>query len=129
MTTKTKEPIRVLIADDNRDAVMVLSILLRSEGYDVRLAQGGKEAIAQAAEFHPHVALLDLEMPDCSGFRVAQELARGSNGQPPVLVAVTACTEAEAREMAQVSGFQHFVSKPYNHQAMLKLLASLPRRP
>jgi CheY-like chemotaxis protein len=50
------------------------------------------------------------------------------NGAPPVLVAVTGCTEAEAREMAQVSGFQHFVSKPYNHQAMLKLLASLPRR-
>lgn len=128
MTTNTKGPLRVLIADDNRDAVMVLSILLRSEGYDVRLAQGGKEALAQAAEFHPHVALLDLEMPDCSGFRVAQELSRGSNGEPPVLVAVTACTEAEAREMAQVSGFQHFVSKPYNHQAMLKLLASLPRR-
>lgn len=128
MTTNTKGPVRVLIADDNRDAVMVLSILLRSEGYDVRLAQGGKEALAQAAEFRPHVALLDLEMPDCSGFRVAQELSRGLNGEPPVLVAVTACTEAEAREMAQVSGFQHFVSKPYNHQAMLKLLASLPRR-
>jgi CheY-like chemotaxis protein len=128
MTTNTKGPVRVLIADDNRDAVMVLSILLRSEGYEVRLAQGGKEALAQAAEFRPHVALLDLEMPDCSGFRVAQELSRGLNGEPPVLVAVTACTEAEAREMAQVSGFQHFVSKPYNHQAMLKLLASLPRR-
>ncbi len=128
MKTNTNGPIRVLIADDNRDAVMVLSILLRSEGYDVRLAQGGKEALAQAAEFHPHVALLDLEMPDCSGFRVAQELSRGSHGAPPVLVAVTACTEAEAREMAQVSGFQHFVSKPYNHQTMLKLLASLPRR-
>jgi CheY-like chemotaxis protein len=128
MTTKANEPIRVLIADDNRDAVMVLSILLRSEGYDVRLAQGGKEALAQAAEFHPHVALLDLEMPDYNGFRVAQELSRGWDGQAPVLVAVTACTEAEARQMAQLSGFQHFVSKPYNHQAMLKLLASLPRR-
>ena len=128
MTTKTNEPIRVLIADDNRDAVMVLSILLRSEGYDVRLAQGGKEALAQAAEFRPHVALLDLEMPDFNGFRVAQELARGWDGQAPVLVAVTACTEAEARQMAQLSGFHHFVSKPYNHQAMLRLLASLPRR-
>jgi CheY-like chemotaxis protein len=128
MTTKTNQPIRVLIADDNRDAVMVLSILLRSEGYDVRLAQGGKEALAQAAEFHPHVALLDLEMPDYSGFRVAQELARRANGEPPILVAVTACTEAEARAMAELSGFHHFVSKPYNHQAMLKLLASLPRR-
>jgi CheY-like chemotaxis protein len=57
MTTTTKGPVRVLIADDDREAVMVLSILLRSEGYDVRLAQGGKEALAQAAEFHPHVAL------------------------------------------------------------------------
>jgi CheY-like chemotaxis protein len=127
MTTKAKGPVRVLIADDNRDAVMVLSILLRSEGYDVRLAQGGKEALAQAAEFHPHVALLDLEMPDCNGFQVAEELARSSNGDAPILVAVTASTEAAAREKAHISGFQHFVSKPYNHQAMLRLLASLPR--
>src|SRR5438045_9367942 len=117
MTTNSNGPLRVLIADDNRDAVMVLSILLRSEGYDVRLAQGGKEALAQAAEFHPHVALLDLEMPDCSGFRVAEELSRAASGERPVLVAVTACTEGEALEMAQVSGFQHFVSKPYNHPA------------
>lgn len=122
---KAKAPIRVLIADDNRDAVMVLSILLRSEGYDVRLAQGGKEALAQAAEFHPHVALLDLEMPDCNGFSVAEELSRGWDGQAPILVAVTASTEADAREKAHVSGFHHFVSKPYNHQAMLKLLALL----
>ncbi|HET7362495.1 MAG TPA: response regulator [Burkholderiales bacterium] len=128
MTTKANGPVRVLIADDNRDAVMVLSILLRSEGYDVRLAQGGKEALAQAAEFHPHVALLDLEMPDYSGFHVARELARGWDGVSPILVAVTACSEAEARERAELSGFHHFVSKPYNHQAMLKLLASLPRR-
>ena len=128
MTTKAKSPVRVLICDDNRDAVMVLSILLRSEGYDVRLAQGGKEALAQAAEFHPHVALLDLEMPDYNGFRVAQELSRGWDGEAPILVAVTASSEAEARERAQVSGFHHFVSKPYNHQAMLNLLASLPRR-
>jgi CheY-like chemotaxis protein len=119
--------VRVLIADDSRDAMLLLGILLRSEGYQVRLAQGGQDALAQAEDFRPHVALLDIEMPDCSGFDVAQELQRRYDGECPVLIAVTACTEEKDRRRAEVSGFHHFVPKPYNHQALLRLLESLRR--
>ena len=63
--------LRVLIADDDRDAVMTLGILLRSEGYEVHLAQSGKEAMSAALEAKPDVALLDLQMPGFSGLRTA----------------------------------------------------------
>jgi CheY-like chemotaxis protein len=123
--SKANGRMRVLIADDNRDNVLMLGILLRSEGYEVRLAESGQDAIAQAAEFKPHIALLDLQMPDCTGFQVAEHLSRQYNGQWPVLVAVTASTDATDRQKAESSGFHQFVSKPYKHQALLALLNAL----
>jgi CheY-like chemotaxis protein len=116
-------PLRVLIADDDRDAVLTLGILLRSEGYDVRLAQSGKDAVALALEARPDVALLDLHMPGYSGLRVAQELQHHYSRDCPLLVAVTARTHD--RQLAEISGFHHFVAKPYDPRALLALLNSV----
>ena len=121
----TNGAVRVLIVDDSRDAVMLLGILLRSEGYDVRLAHGGEEALSQAAEFRPHVVLLDLQMPDRDGFEVAQELTRRFSDDCPVLIAVTASSDEADRRHADTSGFHQFVTKPYKHQSMLQLIKSL----
>ena len=117
-------PLRVLVADDHRDTALTLGILLRSEGYDVRLAQDGREALSEAAEFHPDVALLDIEMPYRNGLEVADELRR-RGGECPVLIAITAQTSDADRQMAEIRGFHHFVAKPYDRQALLLLLASL----
>jgi CheY-like chemotaxis protein len=119
---KKSNGLRVLVADDNRDSVLMLGILLRSEGYEVRLAQSGQEAIAHAEQFQPHIALLDLQMPDGSGFQVAEHLSRQYNGQWPVLIAVTGSTDATDKHKAELSGFHQFISKPYRHQALLALL-------
>ena len=68
--------LRVVIADDNRDTVLTLGILLRSESYDVRLATSGSEAISLVEDFRPDVVLLDIAMPDRSGLQIALELNR-----------------------------------------------------
>ena len=115
--------VRVLIADDDRDTMLTLGVLLRSEGHDVRLAQSGKEAVATALEVRPDVALLDLHMPGYSGLLVAQELQRHYGDNCPLLVAVTGRTED--RQSAEVSGFHHFVPKPYDPGALLALLNSV----
>jgi CheY-like chemotaxis protein len=117
-------PLRVLVADDHRDTVLTLGILLRSEGYEVRLAENGAQALSEAATFHPDVALLDIEMPYRNGFEVADELRRRGTGCP-VLIAVTSHTGSVNRQMAETKGFQHFMAKPYDPQAVLLLLASL----
>ena len=118
---------RVLIVDDNRDMVLTLGILLRSEGYEVQLVENGEQALIEAGRFRPHVVLLDIEMPDRNGFEVAQELTRRYPDDCPVLVAVTARNEDEDRRTAQISGFHHFVAKPYSPYAMLKLVDDLAR--
>lgn len=62
---------RVLIADDNLDTVMTLGILLRSEGHEVWSTQAGREVPSAVRTFKPALVLLDLGMPDLSGYEVA----------------------------------------------------------
>jgi two-component system, cell cycle response regulator DivK len=107
--------------------VLTLGILLRSEGYEVELVENGEQALIEAGRFRPHVVLLDIEMPDRTGFEVAQELTRRYRDDCPVLVAVTAHNKDEDRRTAEISGFHHFVSKPYRPYAMLKLVDELAR--
>ena len=117
--------LRVLIADDNRDTVMMLGILLRSEGIDVRLATRGAEVQAAVAEFRPDAVLLDITMPDRSGLQIALELARDYGAKCPVLIAVTAHSDETAKRLTAKSGFRHHVGKPYDPDALLRLVASI----
>jgi len=120
-------PLRILIVGDERDTVMTLGILLRSEGIDVRLASGGVLVQDEVAEFGPDAVLLDLAMPDRNGFAAAQKLSQRYGHRCPTLVAVTARTTGVVKQKAAASGFRHLVAKPYDPNALLKLVFSLPR--
>jgi CheY-like chemotaxis protein len=119
--------LRVVVADDERDAVLTLGLLLRSEGMEVRLVRTGQAALAAVADFHPDAVLLDIGMPDRSGYDVAQELSRRYGDECPVLIAVTGLGKPDDKEMAEISGFHHFVTKPYDAQALVRLLVNLKR--
>lgn len=125
---KRKAVFRVLVVDDNRDNMLTLGVLLRSEGYVVHLAKNGVEALTVAGAFLPDVALLDLMMPGRTGFDVAQELRRRYGTECPTLIAVSGHDSAQNRQQAKTSGFEHFVKKPYEPQALLRLIESLDER-
>lgn len=116
---------RVLIADDNRDTVLTLGILVRSEGYIVRLAEGGKQALAAATYFEPDIALLDLAMPEVTGFDVARELSQRYGARCPVLIAVSGSKREEDLHRAKTCGFRHFVPKPCNPEVLIALLGNV----
>lgn len=121
-------PLRVVIADDERDTLVTLGILLRSEGVDVRLTSKGAEVETAVAEFRPDAVLLDIAMPDRSGLQVALDLTRQHGQKCPVLIAVTAHNGDAARRLTAQSGFRHHVAKPYDPDALLELVASVERR-
>jgi CheY-like chemotaxis protein len=121
-------PLRVLVVDDERDTLMTLGILLRSEGIDTRLASRGAEVAALVAEFRPDAVLMDVGIPDRSGLQVALELTRDHGPQCPVLIAVTAHSSDAAKRISQKSGFRHHVVKPYDPDALLQLVASIEPR-
>jgi CheY-like chemotaxis protein len=113
------------VVEDERDTLMTLGILLRSEGYDVRLAHGGGEVPAAVREFRPHAVLLDIGMPGRDGYEVARELKATLGDACPLLVAVTAYASAADRARAQASGFQQHVAKPYDPTELLGMLSRI----
>jgi CheY-like chemotaxis protein len=127
LPTKKDPLVRILIADDNRDAMQTLGILFRSEGHEVCLVPNGSAAIVEAEAFRPDVALLDLDMPGASGLVVAHAL-RSYGAACPVLIAVTGMTSPADRKKAEISGFHHFIAKPYDPGELLKLVSSFAER-
>jgi CheY-like chemotaxis protein len=119
------QPLRVLIADDDRDGAMTLSTLLQLEGYEVRAVHGGQDALDAAREFKPEVVLLDIGMPKITGYEAARRLRQRYGDDCPVLIAVTGWKQASDKILATLAGFDHHVSKPYEPSELINLLAKL----
>jgi CheY-like chemotaxis protein len=121
------QPRRVLIADDDRDGALTLATLLELEGYEVRTAHGGEEALDVARTFKPHVVLLDIGMPKVTGYDAARRLRQRYGEECPVLIAVTAWKQASDKILANLAGFDHHVAKPYDPNELIRLLAKTQR--
>lgn len=119
---------RVLVVDDDRDAVLTLVALLRDEGYNARGSYNGKDVLDLVRDFDPHAVLLDIGMPDLNGYEGCR-LIRGRYGSAsPLLIAVTGWKKASDRLLAELAGFDHHVAKPYDPRLLLSLLRSLENR-
>jgi CheY-like chemotaxis protein len=119
-----KQP-RILVADDDADAVLSLSALLREEGYCVRGVHHGAEVLDAVFNFAPDVVLLDIGMPKMSGYDVARTLRERYGSARPVLIALTGRAGAADRQQARAAGFEHHVAKPYEPKALLNLIGRL----
>ena len=117
-------PLRILVADDDTDAVQSLTVLLREEGYEVRGVHRGAEVLQAIFHFAPDVVLLDIGMPQMTGYDIAREL-RATQRKDLLLIAVTAWNKFSDRMAAQIAGFDHHVSKPYQSEQILGLLRPL----
>jgi len=115
--------IRVVIVDDERDTVMTMGILLRSEGFEVHLAHSADDVAPVVAATRPHAVLLDIGMPGRSGFDVAADLQKAYGEHCPILIAVTGRLSDADRKQAEAGGFKHYVPKPYDPTELLQLLA------
>ena len=116
---------RVLIADDNLDAAESLQLWLQLAGHEVRTAANGTEALTIAEEFLPEVALLDLGMPDLSGFEVARRIRAAPWGSGIVLIALTGWGQEEDRRRTAEAGFDHHLTKPIPPDAIEDLIRSV----
>lgn len=115
---------RVLIADDNRDAAESLAALLRMDGHDVTVVHNGQEALAAFSAVQPEIALLDIGMPELSGYEVARRVRQGSLGRAVTLVAVTGWGQDREKAQSLAAGFNHHFTKPVEVDRLLELLGS-----
>jgi CheY-like chemotaxis protein len=116
---------RILVADDDTDTVASLTILLREEGYEVRGVNRGGEVLQAIFQFAPDVVLLDIGMPQMSGYEVARALRDRYGSARPALIAVTGRTADTDRQQARAAGFEHHVAKPYEPNTLLRLIGEL----
>jgi DNA-binding response OmpR family regulator len=113
---------RVLVADDNRDAADTLATVLRLWGNDVRVVYDGATAVIIARRFKPHVAILDIQMPQTNGGEVALNLRRQAGLDGIVLIAVSANDPTDAR-LARYDGvFDANLGKPCDLERLEELL-------
>ena len=116
---------RVLIADDNLDAAESLQLWLQLAGHQVAIAANGTEALSVAETFLPEVALLDLGMPDLSGFEVARGIRSAPWGRGIVLIALTGWGQEEDRRRTAEAGFDHHLTKPIPPDTIEELIRTL----
>jgi PAS domain S-box-containing protein len=116
---------RVLIADDNQDAAETLAMLLQIEGHRVHVVHDGRAAVSAFADFNPDVALLDIGMPELSGYEVARRVREDLQGQRVTLIALTGWGQDRDKEQALAAGFNHHFTKPVEPARLSEILRSL----
>jgi len=125
--SKAPRSLRIIIADDDRDTVLTLMMVLRHEGDDVRGVHDGKQALSALRDFEADAVFLDISMPDLSGWEVARLIKQqyGAN-RGPLLIGISGKYKQNSDKLvASIVGFDHYLLKPYEASDVLRLLASL----
>ena len=122
--TIATQGLRVLVADDNNDALESLALLLEVTGHTACKAVDGAETLQLAASWQPDVALLDIGMPNLDGYEVARRIRSESWGRRMFLVAVSGWGQSEDRRRATEAGFDLHFRKPIG----LPILEDILRR-
>jgi DNA-binding response OmpR family regulator len=122
MTSDKRPRGRVLVADDNRDAAFALSMVLQIDGFEVKTAYDGLEALALAEIFKPQVYILDLNMPRLHGFGLAKRIRHEPWAAHAYLIAFTAFDDLGVRKLARVAGFDRFLVKPLDLPEFIEII-------
>jgi DNA-binding response OmpR family regulator len=117
--------LRIIVADDDRDTAASLALVLGDEGHQVVEVHRGDAVLDLTAQFKPDVLILDIGMPGLTGFQVAHRARRELGPACPLLIAVTAWVQPAARALGRLSGFNHYLTKPYSTDELLAILSSL----
>ena len=111
---------RVLIVDDDADSADLLVQLLEMRGHRVLSVDTGSRAIAIAAEFQPEVAILDVGLPDMSGYELAPLLRKCEGLSECKLIAVTGYSGDAVLERSKLAGFDMHLVKPVDLEVLAR---------
>ncbi len=120
---RTKQSLRILVVDDNRDAAESLSTLLQLLGHSTRAASDGANALAVAREFAPELVFVDIDMPGMRGYEVCQRLRQLTESLSVVCIALTGFGSEEDRARSRDAGFDHHLVKPVDLKVLQDLLS------
>ena len=122
------ERLHVLVVDDNVDAALTLAMLLEMGGHAVTVEHRSQDALARARAAPPEVCLLDIGLPDMDGKELARRLRADPATAGVMLVAVTGYGQDSDRDSALAAGFDHYLVKPIDTDALQAILAQAGAR-
>lgn len=125
---RLSESYRVLIVEDDADALESLRLQMELWGTDVSVAQSAREALDMAEQVRPQIVLCDLGLPGIDGLQLVESLRARLAGSPVVFAAVTGYAGADDQERALAAGFDSFFIKPLHAASLARLLSSYPGR-
>jgi two-component system OmpR family response regulator len=121
-------PARILVVDDEQSITDLLSMALRYEGMEVQVAHLGREALEAMTSFRPHLVVLDVMLPDLSGFDVLQRMSRdGVGGRMPVLF-LTARDTLDDKLRGFTLGGDDYMTKPFSVEELVVRVRAILRR-
>ncbi|HEX5061793.1 MAG TPA: ATP-binding protein [Kofleriaceae bacterium] len=121
---KASTPRRILLVDDNEDALMLLAEALEAAGHTVKTATDAAEALDLIESFKPELAILDIGLPVMDGYELATKICSRFNGSSPRMFALTGYGQKADREKSREAGFsEHFV-KPVDVKQLIERISS-----
>lgn len=119
---------KILLVDDEVDILEFLSYNLKKEGFSVKTAQNGKEAIDKAKEFQPHLIILDVMMPEMDGMETCEKLRSMPDFADVLIVFLT----ARGEDYSQIAGFEagadDYINKPIKPKVFISRVKALLKR-
>ncbi len=113
---------RVLLVDDHADTLETLQLMFDLLGHDTRVATCGQDAVAVALTFVPHLIVLDIGLPDTSGFEVANVLRGDPRFASVYIAALSGHLGPQDEQRSQQASFDTFVAKPMALPTIKRLL-------
>ncbi len=126
MNAAATESHRVLVVDDEPNIVDVVSMALRYQGFTVKSAATGRDALSAVASFRPHLMVLDVMLPDMEGFDVAQRLGAQRADVPIIYLTARDATEDKVRGLT--TGGDDYVTKPFSLEELIARVRTILRR-
>jgi CheY-like chemotaxis protein len=121
----TAQNLSILVVDDNVDAANSIAILLKAIGHQAVVATSAKDAISEAALKPFDVFILDIGLPDMTGYDLAKALRKRPNSENETYIALTGYGQPQDRQLSKEAGFAHHFVKPVNNQLLFKVLAEV----
>ena len=123
-----KTSTKILIVDDDPDIIEILTYNLSNEGYDVKSAVNGIEAIKKAKKFIPDIILLDVMMPEMDGIEACSNLREIESLSKSMIIFLSARGEDFTQIAAFDAGADDYINKPVKPKILLKKISSISRR-
>ena len=120
-------PCVLTIVDDNADAAQSLAVLLRAQGHTVNVFEDGVRTLASSDIAHTQAFILDIGLPDMTGYELARRLRR--EHPKATFIALTGYGQARDRDLSKQAGFDHHLVKPVEFRALADILAALECAP